>query len=207
MPIRFLSLRTEILVPADASLSAAVRWCCPSSTAMVFSAAPHMTPELIHAALRVTGRISLLLFLTAYVASSLRVAWPSPASRWLLENRRWVGLSFALSHTIHLAFIALLFSATNEQRDLVTVIVGGMGYVFLYAMAATSNDRAVAWLGAKRWKRLHSIGLHYLWFVFTATSLPDAPKNPWAAASATLLIGALLFRIAVRRGALAPARA
>ena len=166
-----------------------------------------LTPELIHLALRVTARISLAFFLAAYSASSLRALLPTPATRWLVVNRRSLGLAFAASHTIHLAWIVALVSLTTEEPPLLTWLVGGLGYVFLYAMAATSSDAAVAWLGPARWRRLHTVGIHYLWFVFTATTLPDSPREPSAAIEAFLLLGALALRIASRRGAPVAARA
>ena len=166
-----------------------------------------LTPDLIHLALRVTARVSLAFFLAAYSASSLRALFPNPTTRWLVENRRYLGLAFAFSHTIHLVWIVALVTLTTEEPPLLTWVVGGLGYVFLYAMAATSTDAAVAWLGPARWRRLHTIGIHYLWFVFTATTLPDAPREPSAAVQAFLLLGALALRIASRRRAPAPARA
>src|SRR5206468_10459762 len=50
--------------------------------------------------LRATARTSLVLFLAVFVASPLRAAWPSRATRWLVENRRYLGVSFAASHTV-----------------------------------------------------------------------------------------------------------
>jgi len=41
------------------------------------------------------------------VASSLRRLWPTPASAWLLRNRRWLGLSFATAQATHLVAIGL----------------------------------------------------------------------------------------------------
>lgn len=41
-------------------------------------------------------------------------------------------------------------------------------YVMLFLMAATSNSWSVRALG-HWWKRLHSFGIHWLWFIFTFT--------------------------------------
>ncbi|EHC18542.1 hypothetical protein [Fischerella thermalis] len=48
-----------------------------------------------------TARTSCILFLCAFVASALRRIWSNSISAWLLQNRRYLGLSFAVSHTYH----------------------------------------------------------------------------------------------------------
>src|ERR1041384_7343453 len=72
------------------------------------------TPRAFHPILRWTARTSLLLFLCAFTASSLRAAVPSRATRWLLDERRYLGVSFAVSHTIHLAAIVALARSAAE---------------------------------------------------------------------------------------------
>ena len=52
-----------------------------------------------------TGRCSLFLFSIAFTASSIHRFCPSSLTRWTRQNRRWIGLSFAASHFIHLALI------------------------------------------------------------------------------------------------------
>jgi len=80
----------------------------------------------------------------------------------------------------------------------VTLVIGGMGYVFLAAMAATSFDTTAAWLGARRWRTLHSIGVQYLWFVFALTLLGKVGRSPVAAVAELALFGALGLRLAIR---------
>ncbi len=60
-------------------------------------------------AIRATARTSCILFLIAFVASALRRIWSTPLTAWLLKNRRYLGLSFAVSHTYH----ALLKTSAN----------------------------------------------------------------------------------------------
>ena len=85
--------------------------------------------------------------------------------RWLLVNRRYLGLSMALAHTVHFAFVAALVLVQGEPLDLVTIVGGGLAFVLMWAMAATSNDAAMRRL-QRNWRRLHLVGLHYLWIVF-----------------------------------------
>jgi len=154
------------------------------------------------AAIRLSARTSLALFTLAFIASSLRLLWPSPLSRWLLANRRYLGVSFAASHAIHLlAILALLRMAADFRLDPVTAIAGGLAYVFLAAMTATSFDRSAAWLGPRRWRLLHKTGMYYCWFIFFVSFTPRAMVEPvlYVPLVATL-IAALGLRLMARRG-------
>src|SRR5262245_52580834 len=127
----------------------------------------------LRAAIRLSAKTSLALFTTAFIASSLRALWPTDLTRWLLANRRYIGVSFAASHAIHLAAIlALLRVAPDFQIGGATVFGGGLAYVFLAAMTATSFDRSAAWLGPRRWRLLHKSGMYYCWVIFFISYLP-----------------------------------
>jgi hypothetical protein len=124
--------------------------------------------------LRITARTSFAFFLLAFSASSLRRLWRSPTTAWLLRNRRYLGVSFAASHAYHLAFILWLRSIDPEPLAISTSIGGGGAFVWIALMAATSSDRAFAWLGARRWRLLHRTGSWWIWFVFTVSYVPRA---------------------------------
>jgi hypothetical protein len=153
------------------------------------------------AAIRLTAKTSMLLFSAAFVASSVRVLWPTERTRWLLANRRYIGVSFAASHAIHLAaIIALVRTAPDAQIGTATLIAGGLAYVFLAAMTATSFDRSAAWLGARRWHLLHKTGMYYCWFIFFISYLPRAfAESLWYAPFVILLLATLALRWAARR--------
>ncbi len=125
--------------------------------------------EGIRMVVRATARTSVVLFGLAFAASSLRRVWPSALTRWLLANRRYLGVSFATSHAAHLlALFALAdwsLATFAAKGDWAGLVLGGLGYLFVAAMAATSFDRTAAWLGPRRWQRLHTIGGWYLWFI------------------------------------------
>jgi hypothetical protein len=152
----------------------------------------------MHLVLRATALMSLSFFLCAFVAAPLRELRPGGAADWLVDNRRYLGLSFAVSHFVHLAAIVELVRITARSPSAVTLVVGGFGYVLLFAMAATSSDAAVAWLGARRWRQLHSFGLHYLWLVFTLTLLDSVGVSSVAALAELALVGAMVLRLTVR---------
>jgi sulfoxide reductase heme-binding subunit YedZ len=151
-------------------------------------------------ALRATARTSVLLFLAAFTASSLHRRWPGPVTRWLVLNRRYLGVSFAVSHAVHaLAIASLVRTSPDFTVNPVTAVAGGFGYVVLAAMTATSFDRTAAWLGPRRWSRLHTFGVYYLWLVFFATYAPQAVAVPAHAPFTLLLLAALGLRLWARR--------
>jgi hypothetical protein len=162
---------------------------------------------------RVTARVALVIFVAAYAASPLRRVWRASPSAWLLRNRRFVGLSFAVAHAFHaLAILSLVvLLGSGFEYDPVSLAGGGAAYLFVALMAATSSDRAVAALGPSRWRALHRAGLHTIWFVFAVTELPTALDSPLHFLLAGLLVAAAGLRAAVaisrRRASSAPSPA
>ena len=118
---------------------------------------------------RYTARLSFFLFLAGYLASPVYELTQNKAADWLRRNRRNAGLSFGLSHTIHLGALIGFLIVANETPDAATVIVGGGAYLAMFAMMATSFDGAIRRMGQKNWRRLHKFGAHYLAFVFAFT--------------------------------------
>jgi len=147
--------------------------------------------------LRATARTSLVLFTAAYVASSLRRLVRTDTTKWLLANRRYIGLSYAASHTLHLtAILELARVSPDFEFSPLALAFGGLAYVFIYLMALTSSDRAVAALGLTNWRRLHRAGMHYNWFIFAQTYLPRAAAEPGInTALAAVLVGGAALRI------------
>jgi DMSO/TMAO reductase YedYZ heme-binding membrane subunit len=120
---------------------------------------------------------------------------------WLLANRRYVGGALAASHTVHLLAIAVVARLDPTfTRSAGTLIGGGLAYALLYAMAATSSDSAVARLGRRRWKALHTTGMYYLWLLFVLSYLPRALiESRWYWLPAGALLAALALRAAAAR--------
>jgi DMSO/TMAO reductase YedYZ heme-binding membrane subunit len=113
-------------------------------------------------AIRATARTSTLLFLSAFIASSLRQIWSTPFSTWLLKNRRYLGISMAVSHTYHaIAIVGLGFVTAGTALKFDPL--GTLGYILLIAMTVTSFKRPAAWLGKRGWKILHTTGMHFFW--------------------------------------------
>ena len=120
----------------------------------------------IRLVIRATARNSCILFVAAFIASSLYKIWPGKISKWLLKNRRYLGISLAVSHTYHaIANICLLVITSGAAYK--SDPGGTLGYIFLIAMTVTSFDRAASLIGKTAWKLLHTVGMYYLWLGFT----------------------------------------
>jgi len=148
---------------------------------------------------RVTARVSLVLFLLAFTASAWWRCWPGELSGGLMRHRRQVGLLFATSHACHAVGIACL--AMWAEPELWAQLtpqasrwIGGAGYVAVALMTLTSFDAAVRWLGRARWQALHRTCAHLIWLVFVLSCLKRVGASPAHALPLTLLIGAMLLR-------------
>jgi len=159
--------------------------------------------EGLRIVIRATARISVVLFTAAFAARSLAHVWPTAATRWMLVNRRYLGVSFAVSHFTHLLAIFALggwsLAGVVERSGITPVVLGGIGYAFLAAMTATSFDQSAAWLGPRRWSRLHATGAYYLWIIFFTSFAPRVAQSPLYWPFALVLLAALVLRLSDRR--------
>jgi sulfoxide reductase heme-binding subunit YedZ len=163
--------------------------------------------------IRATARSSFVLFSLAFTASAVRYFWPNAWTRWQLRNRRYLGVSFALSHFVHLlAILALGRIATEELAagaNAITWIFGGLAYVFIGLMAATSFDSTARLVSPRAWSLLHTVGSYYIWLIFANSYLSRAVAMPAYIPVAALVIFILGLRIAARvsraRARLSPA--
>ena len=152
-------------------------------------------------AIRVTAKMAFVLFAASFAASSLVALRPSRATKWMLRNRRQLGVSFALVHFGHLSIIL----ARGRPLPMVAVIGGGLAYLFVAAMVATSFDRTAALVGRRAWKVLHGIGAWYLFVLFALAYLSrvtrpeEWPFSATAVALIALRVGAPLRRRARAR--------
>jgi len=167
----------------------------------------------LRSVIRATARTSLVLFSLAFSAGALFRLLPSEATRWLRRNRRYVGVSFATSHVIHL--IALIALASVDQElfwqltNVANIVFAGAAYLVIAAMTATSFDRAAAWLGPRKWRLLHLVGSWYIWLVFAGAVGRRVPLGPIYWAMLALVVLAAVLRIVAmqsrgRRVAVAP---
>jgi sulfoxide reductase heme-binding subunit YedZ len=123
---------------------------------------------------RATGDWTLRLLCLTLAITPLRqfLSWPE-----LARFRRMLGLTtyfYALLHLLCYSWLDMGFDWADTVRDIGKrpFIWAGFGaFVLLTLMAATSLNRAVRWLGSKRWQRLHQSVyavavlslLHFFW--------------------------------------------
>jgi sulfoxide reductase heme-binding subunit YedZ len=164
----------------------------------------------LRAVIRATAFTSAIPFLAAFVASPLHRLRPSPTSRWLMANRRYVGLSVAASHLWHLAAILTFVARSEEFRanvQMTIVVFGGLGFVLLGLMAATSNDASQRALG-RWWGVLHTTGLYVVWLDFIFTYMgPAAMGSPFHVVMTLAFAGAFGMRMLAWSASRAPVRA
>lgn len=149
------------------------------------------------AATRLTARVSAVFFLAAFSASALARLWRSEATAVVLRERRGLGLGFCAAHLVHLVAVTGLW-LSGKPPGPVALIGGAFAYLWLLAMAFTSNDRAVQRIGAPRWRLLHSAGMYYLWAIFTVGYLGRVVRQDVSAEHAllfTLMVYVMLLRI------------
>lgn len=155
--------------------------------------------EGVRKVIRFTARSSLLLFCLAFGAAALAQLWPNAWTRWQRRNRRYLGLSFAVSHAIHavaiVAFAKMDPAGFAEATSPASYIFGGIGYVVIVAMSATSFDRAAALIGPRTWRALHLVGGYYLWFQFMVSFGKRVPAMPLYAAFLIPLIAVMMLRM------------
>jgi methionine sulfoxide reductase heme-binding subunit len=146
--------------------------------------------EGVRRLIRLTARTSAVLFLASYTASAAARLWPGPATRWQLANRRYLGLAFAFSHALHLAalvaFRGLWPVEFGGEAGTQQYVLGGLAYLFIAVMAATSFEPAARLVGRRAWRWIHTLGAHYVFAIFLLTYVPAALEEPgyWPAVAA-----------------------
>ncbi len=107
---------------------------------------------------RATGDWTLRLLCLTLAITPLRqfLSWPE-----LARFRRMLGLLtyfYALLHLLCYSWLDMGFDWADTLRDITKrpfIWLGFGAFVLLTLLAATSFNRAVRWLGSKRWQRLH----------------------------------------------------
>jgi hypothetical protein len=154
-------------------------------------------------------RYALPLFLLAFTASSLAKLWPSQFTKWLLRNRRYIGLGFAFAMAWHLGFVGYSVFSFGLYASALSVKATALDLIaltFLVLLTLTSFRWFARRLTAANWRLLHKAGVYVIWFVTTYIYLGDVVLRGGDAlhdVALTLLIAAWLLRViawAKRRG-------
>ena len=158
--------------------------------------------EGVRLVVRITARTSLLLFALAFTASAMIRLWPGTFTRWQRASRRQLGVSFAVSHIVHAAALIALASLDRplflSLTNPVSLATGGLAYVFIFAMAATSFDRTAALIGPRAWRLLHTSGAWYVWFSFAVAYGKRVPLSAFYWPLFAVVIALLAVRLAAR---------
>ena len=162
--------------------------------------------EGLRLVVRSTARTSLVLFAFAFSASALYFLAPNAATRWQRRNRRYLGVSFAVSHALHLAALivlirldpALFWTLTNPFN----IAFSSVAYLAIALMTVTSFDTTAAWLGPRKWQALHRFGGWYILLIFAGGTGKRLMEGPiyWAMFSFVLAIAAVRLIAMSRRG-------
>lgn len=130
--------------------------------------------ENLRVMLRLTARLAFLIYLLVFIARPLRQLVRTSATRWLLSERRSLGLSMAAIHFVHMALIVFRATYSPEfEFEFPGQIIGSLIYVLMLLMVVTSFERPARAIGPKNWRRLHKTGLYALGVAFLSTLLPE----------------------------------
>ena len=153
-----------------------------------------------------TARVSFVCFCLAFAANGLHQVGKNSLSFWVLMNRKHLGISFGISHYVHLIALVLpqyIFHPVFTKADTSSLMAGGMAYVFLTLMFLTSFERFASYLTKKQWKWLHVIGGAWIWVIFMSSYLKRALTEPvhWGYVLILLLVAGLrLNHYLIKRG-------
>ena len=146
--------------------------------------------------IRSTGDWTLRFLCIVLAVTPLRVLTGTPT---LARFRRMLGLFvyfYVVLHLLSYSWFDMGFDVPDIAKDIAKrpfILVGFAGFVLLTPLAATSFNRAIRWLGAKRWQTLHKLVyaiaclgiLHFFW-------MRSAKHNFAEVAIYATIIGALL---------------
>lgn len=139
------------------------------------------TEEGTRQSIRWSARISFVLFNLAFATSALHLFLKRSFTWWLRMNRKFIGISFALLHLIHLVFLMVLQFCYHPVFDLAagtSLIGGGIAYFFVLTMLLTSFDNIKKNISPYSWKLIHTVGGYWIWTIFLTTYLKRAYSEP-----------------------------
>lgn len=127
-------------------------------------------------------RLAAPYFLLTFTASPLQRLYPARITRWLLVNRRYFGLAFAVGAFCQIAPIvtlALRFRPSLADIHAESSQYGeDLIYLTLVLMSVTSFQVTTRYLSLRTWRRLHSTGIYLLGGLYGANYLYFALNEP-----------------------------
>ena len=151
-------------------------------------------------ALRLSAQLAFVNYVIIFVARPSRQLLPNGFTGSLLRKRPYFGVSLAAIMSVHLALIAWLFIfVIHERPPLLTLIAGGVAYLFILLMLLTTYAAPARALGARNWRRLHKTGLYYIGAIYLNALVGDVigkPSDPVYLAIGVLMVFAIAVRLA-----------
>ena len=126
------------------------------------------TGEGISAMIGYSVRLAVpFIFLVTGISAAHKL-FSTPLTGWLLRNRKYLGLCFAVAmgwQGLFIAIMSLYFSGYyyEEVFYLRDELEGSVGYIFLAAMVVTSFRFGRRLINPQQWRLLHISGLYFLW--------------------------------------------
>ena len=154
------------------------------------------------ALVRATGDWTLRLLCIVLAVTPLRTLANLPA---LARFRRMLGLFvyfYVVMHLLSYSWFDMEFVVADIVKDIIKrpfILVGFSAFLLLTALAATSFNRAIKTLGAKRWQLLHKLvyvvaGLGLLHFFWMRSGKNDFAEVAVYAIILGVLLGGRLLR-------------
>ena len=157
----------------------------------------HLGANPAEALIRAFGDWTLRALCLVLALTPLRVITGTPV---LARLRRMLGLFvyfYAVLHLLSYSGFDMGFELADIAKDIAKrpfILVGFCAFVFLSVLAATSSNRAIRWLGGRRWQRLHRtvyavVGLALLHFFWMRAAKHNYAEVLVYAAILALLLG------------------
>jgi len=155
--------------------------------------------EGIRLIIRWSARISITCFCIAFAGKYFHLRVRNSFSFWIYMNRRYWGITFAIIHLIHLAFLGVLqysFHPVFEKAAATSLLAGGLAYVFVVLMLLTSFEAFSKLLSDKQWRILHTVGGYWILFIFSTSYTKGVLRGEyWDLIFLSMIVGVLLLRL------------
>jgi sulfoxide reductase heme-binding subunit YedZ len=137
------------------------------------------TPQAAVNMIRLSVQLASPWVFLAFVARPMSQLFPGNLSKWLVRNRRYLGLSFAVGFGWQAVFIGVLLALHNayyweELHNDVDLLLRLASYVFLFALTLTSFFPVRRRMRPEHWRWLHLVGIWYFWAAIWASYAPMA---------------------------------
>ena len=154
--------------------------------------------------IRVCVRCAAVVFLVAFAAPPLQRLVPGKITGWLLENRRYFFLAFALAFSWHVFFVVARLIEFPKYVPLllpmppdIATAITWLGVVMLLTLVLTSFHGFNRHIGSASLQRMRSVGTYLLAGLFTYSYFLGR-SDPLHAVLLTAFLLAWLLRLLAR---------